>query len=89
MKRKRGHKKKKKKYCPPVASSIEVDMSWVKVGVNVLLDSGDDEKPFVATVRHVDMERELVKVESEYSYTYETHFQIYLFIARACVWHAH
>ena len=58
MKRKRRANQKKNDI-----SSIEVDMSWVKPGVNVLLDSGDDEKPYVAKVQDIDTATEQVKVK--------------------------
>ena len=45
-------------------SSSKVDLKWVQPGVNVLIDSGDDDKPFVAKVQHVDTATQQAKVHT-------------------------
>ena len=46
------------------SSSSKVDLKWVQPGVNVLIDSGDDDKPFVAKVQHVDTAAQQAKVRT-------------------------
>ena len=53
----------KKPVASDVRSSIKVDMSWVQPGVNVLVDSGDEDRPFVAKVLHVDSVSQQVQVK--------------------------
>ena len=53
----------KKPVASDVRSSIEVDLSWVQPGVNVLVDSGDEDRPFVAKVLHVNSVSQQVQVK--------------------------
>ena len=46
------------------AKSSKVDLWWVQPGVNVLIESGDDDKPFVAKVKHVDTAKQRAKVRT-------------------------